>query len=40
MRQKARQIKSLTTEYSATVGNLFVRIRHSLKISAQLNQEQ
>ena len=31
---------SLTTEYPATVGNLFLRIRRSLKISTQLNQEQ
>ena len=28
---------SLTTEYTATVGNLFLRIRRSLKIVAQLN---
>ena len=31
---------SLTAEYPATVGNLFLRIRRSLKINVQLNQEQ
>ena len=30
----------LTTEYPATVGNLFLRIRRSLKKDARLNQEQ
>ena len=30
---------SLATEYPATVGNLFLRTLHSLKIDA-LNQEQ
>ena len=33
-------VPSLTTEYLATVGNLFVGIRRSLKINAQWNQEQ
>ena len=31
---------SLTTEYPATVGNLFMRIRRSLQIDARLNREQ
>ena len=33
-------IFSFSTEYPATVGNLFLRIRRSLKIDAQLYQEQ
>ena len=32
-------LNSLTTAYPATVDNLFLRIRRSLKINAQLNQE-
>ena len=32
--------EGVTTEYPATVGNLFLRIRRSLKMDARLNQEQ
>ena len=38
--QEGVYLFSLTAEYPATVGNLFLRIRRSLKIDAWLDREQ
>ena len=38
--RRSNEALLLTTEYPAIVGNSFLRIRRSLKINAQLNQER